>query len=131
MGSITSYIPIVIWFIVSGLVTYLLKQQDSRMTNLENRMLDVNTQEEIRQMMNDNLLPIKEDVKEIKQRLTQLFDLQVETSNSNAASAAAAVSATAVAAQAVATATAAATAAQVAATAATVAAELIKTQNSK
>ena len=73
--NLTSYLPVVIWFLLSGLGTYLLRSQDNRIGNLEKRMLDMHTQAEVRDMMSDNLEPIKEDIKEIKERLNQLFTL--------------------------------------------------------
>lgn len=75
MGNLSQFLPMVVWFVLSGLVTYLVKSQDNRINNLEKRMLDIQTQDEVRQMMNDNLTPIRDDVAEIKLRLNQLFDL--------------------------------------------------------
>lgn len=76
MGNqLSSYLPMVVWFILSGLVTYLLRMQDNRISNLEKRMLDTGTQEEFRLMMNDNLEPIKKSVEKIETRLDQLFTL--------------------------------------------------------
>jgi hypothetical protein len=84
MGNLTSFLPMVVWFVLSGLVTYLVKSQDNRIQNLEKRMLDMQTQDEVRQMMNDNLIPIRDDVSEIKVRLNQLFNLYLhDTNNKN------------------------------------------------
>lgn len=77
-GAISSYLPMAVWFIISGLVTYTLKNQDNRLAKIEARIMDVNTEFEVRQMLNDNIEPMKDDIKEIKQRLNQLFDLYLQ-----------------------------------------------------
>lgn len=77
-GSFASYLPMMVWFIISGLVTYTLKTQDSRLAKIEARIMDVNTEFEVRQMLNDNIEPMKDDIREIKQRLNQLFDLYLQ-----------------------------------------------------
>lgn len=77
-GSFASYLPMMVWFIISGLVTYTLKTQDRRLAKIEARIMDVNTEFEVRQMLNDNIEPMKDDIREIKQRLNQLFDLYLQ-----------------------------------------------------
>lgn len=78
LSGFTSLIPMAVWFVLSGLVTYLLRQQDNRINTLEKRMLDVQTQTEVRDMMQDNITPIRTDINEIKQRLNQLFQLALD-----------------------------------------------------
>lgn len=60
--------------LVLGLVGYIWRNAVSRIENLEKNMQDKTSEQDVRQLLNDKLEPVKEDLQEIKTRLEHILD---------------------------------------------------------
>lgn len=61
--------------IITAIAGYFFKSLYERVERLEIKTSQFKTEEEIRQIINDKIDPIREDIKEIRTKLDQLLDL--------------------------------------------------------
>jgi hypothetical protein len=68
----------------TGILTilgYFVREVLLRIQNLESKVQESMTEGKTRTLLSDHLIPIKEDIKEIKDTLKQVFRLQVIQNN--------------------------------------------------
>ena len=73
-----SYLSILAYIllpILSSIGAYVVRDIINRISVLETKIENKVTDTYVRQIMNDNIQPIREDMDEIKQKLDKLFDL--------------------------------------------------------
>lgn len=63
----------VIPFLIGGIV-YIYKAHVNRIIKLEDKSVEFVTKQEVTTMINEKLEPIRDDINEIKQTLTKLYD---------------------------------------------------------
>lgn len=76
---------------IAGLILFiarstLIDQIESlkmRLADLEIRMRNAVSEQQVRQVIEDKLEPVCEDIKEIKEKINKQFDLYVESLNKN------------------------------------------------
>lgn len=61
--------------IIVGIGTYVMRDFVSRIADLEHKMENKVTDAQVRQTMEDNIGPLREDMQEVKQKLDKLFEL--------------------------------------------------------
>jgi uncharacterized UPF0160 family protein len=75
------HIPIdvntIIGFVVIPIIAYFFKSTFQRLANLENKMESTVSESRVRQLMLDQILPLKEDLHEIKQKIDRIFEYYV------------------------------------------------------
>ncbi len=75
------HIPIefntVIACVVIPIIAYFFKSTFQRVSNLENKMESTVSEARVRQLMLDQILPLKEDLHEIKQKIDRIFEFYV------------------------------------------------------
>jgi hypothetical protein len=73
MEVLIQILYIIIPFVI-GFMTFLVKIHLNRISALESKLEHCVTKEEVNQIVNDKLAPVREDIAEIKATLTKLYD---------------------------------------------------------
>lgn len=67
--------------IISGFVMYFIYSFNSRLTSLEDRIQSFVTDTEVRHILNDNLNPVREDIRDIRQKIDRLLEFYLNERN--------------------------------------------------
>jgi hypothetical protein len=73
-----SLFPVIVYIIVplvTALITYILRSFGQRLDAIEEKLNHRITETEVRQIIADKVDPLKESLKEIKDKIDKLFDL--------------------------------------------------------
>lgn len=76
--EITITVGIFLFSIFSGLVVSIRKMDMRRIENLESKMAKSQTEEEVRQLLNDKLEPVKTELQSINRSIEKLVDHLIE-----------------------------------------------------
>jgi hypothetical protein len=63
--------------IISGFVIYFVYAFSARIEKLEQQMRHYVSEEEVRNILNDNLNPLRDDIRDIKSKIDRLLELYI------------------------------------------------------
>lgn len=69
------YIIPIVGTIILSLGTFIMNHLYHRIEVLEQQQKEMPTKQEVRDMLNDKIDPVKEDIADIKQALNKVFDI--------------------------------------------------------
>jgi uncharacterized protein YoxC len=69
---------------LTGMGSYIMKTVTSRIDTLEQKMDNTVTEQEVRQLLDDKINPMKDDIKDIKYSIDKLFSFFIRGLDKNA-----------------------------------------------
>ena len=67
--------------IIAGVVGMFIKSIQSDILVLQEKIQHMTTEPEVRQLLDDKITPIRDDIHEIKEKLDKIFDLYIADRN--------------------------------------------------
>lgn len=74
MFDIGAFLPSGLTALILGTVGYAFKRNESKMDKIEDRLNQRITESSVRQIIDDKIDPVREDLEEIKQKIDKLTD---------------------------------------------------------